>query len=49
MGDNIRAGAEHDVSDEAIAKAMAGELTEEQLNLIKDLDKESSVRKLTTP
>ena len=49
MGDNIRAGAEHDVSDEAIAKAMAGELTEEQLNLIKDLDKESSVRKLETP
>ncbi len=49
MGDNVRAGAEHDVSDEAIAKAMAGELSEEQLNLIKDLDKESSVRKLETP
>lgn len=49
MGDNVRAGAEQDVSDEAIAKAMAGELTEEQLNLIKDLDKESSVRKLETP
>ncbi len=49
MGDNVRADAEHDVSDEAIAKAMAGELSEEQLNLIKDLDKESSVRKLETP
>ena len=49
MGDNVRASAEHDVSDEAIAKAMAGELSEEQLNLIKDLDKESSVRKLETP
>ena len=49
MGDNVRAGAEHDVSDEAIAKAMAGELSEEQLNLIKELDKESSVRKLETP
>ena len=49
MGDNVRAGAEHDASDEAIKKAMAGELSEEQLNLIKDLDKESSVRKLETP
>ena len=49
MGDNVRAGAEHDASDEAIKKAMAGELSEEQLNLIKDLDKESSVRKLATP
>ena len=40
---------EQEVSDEAIAKAMAGELTEEQLKLISDLDKESSVRKLETP
>ncbi len=37
---------EQDASDEAIAKAMAGELSEEQLKLIKDLDKESNVRKL---
>ena len=42
-------GPDNEVSDEAIAKAMAGQLTEEQLNLIKDLDKESSVRKLDTP
>ena len=49
MGDNVRADAEHDVSDEAIAKAMAVELSEEHLNLFKDLDKESSVRKLETP
>ena len=40
---------EQEVSDEAIAKAMAGELTEEQLKLISELDKESSVRKLETP
>ena len=40
---------DNDSSDEAIAKAMAGQLSEEQLNLIKDLDKESSVRKLGTP
>ena len=42
-------GPDNEASDEAIAKAMAGQLTEEQLNLIKDLDKESSVRKLDTP
>ena len=30
---------EQEVSDEAIAKAMAGELTEEQLKLISELDK----------
>ena len=42
-------GPDNEVSDEAIAKAMAGQLTEEQLNLIKDLDKESSVRKQDTP
>ena len=49
MGDNAPAETEFDVSEEAIKKAMAGELSEEQLNLIKDLDKESSVRKLATP
>ncbi len=49
MGDNVPAGTEHDASEEAIKKAMAGELSQEQLNLIKDLDKESSVRKLATP
>ena len=49
MGDNAPAETEYDVSEEAIKKAMAGELSEEQLNLIKDLDKESSVRKLETP
>ncbi len=49
IGGELRADTGQDGSDEAIAKAMAGELTEEQLNLIKDLDKESSVRKLATP
>ena len=48
-GDGLRADTGQDGSDEAIAKAMAGELTEEQLKLISDLDKESSVRKLETP
>ena len=37
---------EAEVSDEAIAKAMEGVLTEEQQKLIEDLDKESSIRKL---
>ena len=41
-----KTSAEADVSDEAIAKAMEGVLTEEQQKLIEDLDKESSVRKL---
>ena len=49
MGDNVPASSDHDASEEAIKKAMAGELSEEQLKLIKDLDKESSVRKLATP
>lgn len=33
-------------TDEALAKAMGGELTEAQMKLIEELDKESSVRKL---
>ena len=37
-------GPDNEVSDEAIAKAMAGQLSEEQLNLIKDLDKEEGER-----
>ena len=37
---------EAEISDEAIAKAMEGVLTEEQQKLLEDLDKESSVRKL---
>ena len=49
MDNKNQALNEQEVSDEAIAKAMAGELTEEQLKLISDLDKESSVRKLETP
>ena len=49
MDNNKQVINEAEVSDEAIAKAMAGQLTEEQLKLISDLDKESSVRKLETP
>ncbi len=41
-----RVNTDRDASDEAIAKAMTGELTEEQSDLIKKHDKESSVRKL---
>ncbi|MDR1660052.1 MAG: TRAP transporter permease [Desulfovibrio sp.] len=41
--------AEQDVSDEAIAVAMKGVLTEEQQKLIEDLDKESHTRKLASP
>ena len=37
---------EPDISEEALAKAMSGELTEAQQKLIEELDKESSVRKL---
>ena len=48
-GANAQTSIEQDVSDETIAKAMAGELSEAQLNLIKDLDKESNVRKLANP
>ena len=49
MDNKVRSDKDQEVSDEAIAKAMAGELTEEQVKLIKDLDKESSVRKLENP
>ena len=42
MGDNVPASSDHDASEEAIKKAMAGELSEEQLKLIKDLDKENN-------
>ncbi|MDR1965990.1 MAG: TRAP transporter permease, partial [Synergistaceae bacterium] len=38
-----------DSSDEAIAKAMEGVLTEDQQRLIEDLDKESSTRRLENP
>ncbi|SBW00842.1 TRAP transporter, 4TM/12TM fusion protein [uncultured delta proteobacterium] len=41
-----RTEMEQEVSDDAIAKAMGGELTEAQQKLIEELDKESSVRKL---
>ncbi|MCC8193101.1 MAG: C4-dicarboxylate ABC transporter permease, partial [Deltaproteobacteria bacterium] len=41
-----RAEAGPEVFDEAITKAMGGELTEEQQKLIEELDKETSVRKL---
>lgn len=40
---------EQELSGEALAKAMAGELTEEQQRLLEDLDKEQSVRKFTQP
>jgi TRAP transporter 4TM/12TM fusion protein len=40
------AGAEVDVQDEDITRALQGVLTEEQQKLIEDIDKESSVRKL---
>ena len=39
---------EPEVSDETIAKAMKGVLTEKQLQLIEDLDKEASTRKLAS-
>lgn len=39
---------EAEVSDEAIARAMAGEISEAQRELIKELDKESNVRKLAS-
>ncbi|MDR2054388.1 MAG: TRAP transporter permease [Desulfovibrio sp.] len=42
-------GVEPDVSDEAIAVAMKGVLTEEQQKLIEDLDKEAHTRKLSSP
>ncbi|MDR3331544.1 MAG: TRAP transporter permease [Synergistaceae bacterium] len=48
--ENLRPGvADDDVLDETIAMAMEGVLTEEQLKLIEDLDKESSTRKLENP
>ncbi|MDR2819588.1 MAG: TRAP transporter permease [Desulfovibrio sp.] len=43
------ADADQDISDEAIARAMEGVLTEDQQKLIEDLDKESSTRKLANP
>ena len=47
--DNFQAPVDEEFSDEALAKAMGGVLTEEQQKLIEDLDKESSVRKLEQP
>ncbi len=44
-----QAETEPEISDEALAQAMAGVLTEEQQKLIEDLDKEASTRKLTSP
>ncbi|CAK7071148.1 MAG: hypothetical protein DELT_01890 [Desulfovibrio sp.] len=43
------AAVEQEFSEEALAKAMAGELTEDQEKLLKELDKEQSVRKFTNP
>ncbi|MDL2210788.1 TRAP transporter permease [Desulfovibrio sp. OttesenSCG-928-O18] len=43
------AGGTVEPSDEDIARAMAGELTEEQQKLIEKVDKESSVRKFVDP
>lgn len=40
---------EREISDEALAKAMAGELTDKQQKLLEDLDKEQSVRKFASP
>ena len=42
-------GAEPEVSDEAIADAMKGVLSEEQQKLLENLDKESHTRKLVSP
>lgn len=47
--DHFQAPADEEFSDEALAKAMGGVLTEEQQKLIEDLDKEASVRKLENP
>ncbi|MDR2744182.1 MAG: hypothetical protein LBB66_03140, partial [Desulfovibrio sp.] len=43
------AGVEREISDEAVARAMRGVLTEEQQKLIEDLDKEADARKLSNP
>jgi TRAP transporter 4TM/12TM fusion protein len=42
-------GVEPEVSDEAIAEAMKGVLTEDQRKLLEDLDKEAHTRKLASP
>jgi TRAP transporter 4TM/12TM fusion protein len=46
---NAAPHAPQDASDEAIALAMEGVLTEEQQKLIEDLDKEASTRKFENP
>lgn len=43
------ADADQDISDEDLARAMGGVLTEKQQKLIEELDREQSVRKFSSP